>query len=70
MTHNQCPVYQTTLRYYILNVWPQTGPNGNYRGDAGYLSGQRGVALVDFPQTIQHLGQLRWVDGLHSNLDH
>ena len=34
-----------------------------------YLGGEGRVALVDLAQAVQHLGQLRGIDWLHSNLD-
>ena len=34
-----------------------------------YLGGEGRIALVDFAQTVQHLGELGGVDRLHSNLD-
>ena len=34
-----------------------------------YLCGERGIALVDLPQSVQHFRQLWWVHRLHGDLD-
>lgn len=34
-----------------------------------YLCGERRIALVNLPQSVEHFGQLWWIHWLHCNLD-